>query len=138
MSSTSNHITWLVWYMARVEDGWVSEACKTEQVWATSDWPEKLGLEDLGGSDGWGWGAEQVAAMVEISKDNLIGHYADVRAVTRTELDKMTDADMSAPWSHPKSSLTSIGAIFGHIIVEESQHLGQIAFIRGMLRGMNN
>jgi hypothetical protein len=124
--------------MARVEDGWVSEARKTEQVWATNDWPEKLGLEDVAGSNGWGWDAEQVAAMVEISKDNLIDYYADVRAVTFTERDKMTDADMSVPWSHPKSSLTSIGAIFGHIIVEKSQHLGQIAFIRGMLRGMNN
>ena len=115
----SNHITWLVWHMARVEDGWVSEARKTEQVWATSDWPEKLGLADLGGSNGWGWDA-------------------DVRAVTFAEFDKMTDADMSLPWSHPKSSLTSIASIFGHIIVEESQHLGQIAFIRGMLRGTNN
>jgi len=107
VSSTSNNITWLVWHMARV-------------------------------GDGWGWGTEQVAEMVEISKDNLIGYYADVRAVTLTELDKMTDADMSVPWSHLKSSLTSTGAIFGHIIVEESQHLGQIAFIRGMLRVMNN
>jgi hypothetical protein len=81
---------------------------------------------------------EQVAAMPEISKDNLLGYYADVRAVTLAELDKMTDADMSVEWSHPKSSLTSSAAIFGHIIVEESQQLGQIAFIRGMLRGMNN
>lgn len=134
----SNHITWLVWHMARVEDGWMSEARKTEQVWATSDWPEKLGLADLGGSNGWGWDAGEVAGMPEISKDNLIGYYADVRAVTFAELDKMTDADMSLPWSHPKSSLTSIAPIFGHIIVEESQHLGQIAFIRGMLRGTNN
>jgi hypothetical protein len=27
--------------------------------------------------------------------------------------------------------------VFGHAIVEESQHLGQIAFIRGMQRGLD-
>jgi hypothetical protein len=28
--------------------------------------------------------------------------------------------------------------IIGHLLVEESQHLGQVAYIRGIIRGFNN
>jgi hypothetical protein len=31
----------------------------------------------------------------------------------------------------------NIGWILGHILAEEAQHLGQIAYIRGMQRGFN-
>ena len=28
--------------------------------------------------------------------------------------------------------------ILGHVLVEESQHLGQVAYIRGMIKGLDN
>ena len=40
-------------------------------------------------------------------------------------------------WNLVKLNVT-IGKMFGHVIVEESQHLGQIAYLRGLQRGLNN
>lgn len=30
----------------------------------------------------------------------------------------------------------TVGRMFSHLIVEESQHLGQVAYLRGLLRGL--
>ncbi len=136
-NADSNHIAWLVWHMARVENGWISRARGTEQIWVTGEWAQKIGFGHDANDSGYGWTMEQVAGMPEVSVDDLLAYYSDVRNRTFAELDEMTDADMSATYTHPRMGDRSIAWIFGHIIVEESQHLGQIAFIRGMQRGLN-
>ena len=37
----TNHIAWLVWHMARVEDSWVSRLLDgTPQVWTANGWAD--------------------------------------------------------------------------------------------------
>jgi len=48
----------------------------------------------------------------------------------------MSDEDVSNELDRGNGPITW-GWILGHVIVEESQHLGQVALIRGIIRGLD-
>ena len=132
----ANHIIYIVWHMARVEDGWIARASGLDQIWILSDWPQILGLNPERTNSGVDWSIDQVREMPVVAIEDLLGYYADVRDRTLAVFDKMTEADMGTTHVHGYYGTVTNAWIFGHIIVEESQHLGQIAFIRGMQRGL--
>ena len=40
----TNHIAWLVWHMARVEDRWVNRHLRgTTEVWTAAGWADRFG-----------------------------------------------------------------------------------------------
>jgi len=42
----TNHIAWLVWHMARVEDSWVNRVLSgTTQVWKAEEWADRFGMD---------------------------------------------------------------------------------------------
>ena len=134
-SPDSHHIDFAVWHMARVEDGWVSGTQSIDLVWQTEGWPQKLELpEDDGGS---GYTAEQVASLPEFDIDDMMAYYDSVRRETYRYLDGLSNADFDSvpfPENYPEHT---VGKVFSHVIVEESQHVGQIAYLRGIQRGLN-
>jgi hypothetical protein len=78
---------------------------------------------------------EEVRAMPEIPLTDLMAYFDAVRAVTRRYLDQATDADLSREYHSPRLGPLTGAWIMGHILVEESQHVGQVALLRGMIRG---
>jgi uncharacterized damage-inducible protein DinB len=130
----TNHVAWLVWHMARVEDGWVSRLRRCPTVWQADGWAERFHMDPT--SSGSGQTMEEVRAMPEIPLTSLLAYFDAVRAVTCHYLEQATDADLAQEYPHPRlGSRTGIW-IVGHILVEESQHLGQVALLRGMMRGV--
>ena len=136
-SPDSNHITWIVWHMAREEDVMIGRAGDLYSVWDEGDWASRLGFGEGVDNTGVRWTIEQVVAMPEVSTRLLLEYYSAVRERTLVEFEKSTDADMARVYDHPPMGQLTRAWVFGHTIVEESQHLGQIAFIRGMQRGLN-
>jgi hypothetical protein len=67
----------------------------------------------------------------------MLTYFDAVRQSTLAHLEQMTSADMEATYDHPRLTDITGSWILGHILVEESQHLGQVAYIRGMIRGQN-
>ena len=130
----TNHIAWQVWHMARVEDRWISKHLKeTPEVWVSEGWADRFGMEPE--SHGFGQGMEEVRAMPDISLTDLMAYFEAVRVVTLKWLEQATDADLSKEYHHPRKGTINGAWIVGHILVEESQHTGQVAIIRGMMRG---
>jgi uncharacterized damage-inducible protein DinB len=86
-------------------------------------------------SVGFGQTMEDVRAMPDIPLIDLMAYFESVRAVTFGWLDQATDADLSKEHHHPRLGTVNGTWILGHILVEESQHTGQVAMIRGMIRG---
>ncbi len=130
----TNPIAWMVWHMARVEDSWLSRLRDgTPQVWTSEGWAERFGMDPE--STGSGHTSEDVRAMPEISMDQLMAYYEAVRAVMRQYLDQTTEADLARTYSYRGNDRSGTW-ILGHILVEESQHTGQVAMIRGMMRGL--
>ena len=67
--------------------------------------------------------------------DDLMAYFEAVRAVMRQYLDRATEADLARTYTYRGNDRLGTW-IVGHILVEESQHTGQVAMIRGMMRGL--
>ena len=130
----TNHIAWLVWHMARVEDSWVSWLQQgSAQVWTAEGWADRFHMDPEG--TGSGDASEDIRAMPEIPLSDLMAYFDAVREVTRRCLDQTTEDDLSQVYQY-RDRHRSGTWIWGHILVEESQHTGQVAMIRGMMRGL--
>ncbi len=133
----SNHIDFLVWHIAKVEDGWINAyARETRTVWEEGGWAARLGLPEEGA--GFGYDADEVRYFPTFDHD-LLNEYADaVREVTLAYLDALSPAEIARPKARGWRRPYCIGSALSHLLVEESQHVGQIAYIRGMLRGLES
>ena len=126
----SFHIDFAVWHMARTEDGWVQHFGGQDFVWRRDGWFEKLGLPEE--DEGYGYSAEQVANMPKFDFKGILDYYQAVRRETIRYLD-ILDEETLDHIPHPEILPGyTVGKMFSHIIVEESQHVGQIVYLRGM------
>ncbi len=60
-----------------------------------------------------------------------------VRADTLLYLDSITEDDLDR-CPDAKQTTYSIGRMWSHLLVEESQHVGQASYLRGLQRGLNS
>ena len=132
----ANHIDFTVWHMARVEDDWVQRfARRTDTVWQAEAWHEKLGLPER--DSGYGYTAEQATNLPAFRFDDMMAYYDSVRRETLGYLDGLTAEDLDS-YPHPERRPGyTVGKMFSHVIVEESQHVGHVAYLRGLQRGHN-
>ena len=135
----ANSIGFVLWHQVRCEDAVVSGWVQQEpQLWVSEQWCRKLDLPDGPGDDGYGYTAEQVAAFPVPPLTDLLGYGAAVRARTVEYLrskgpDRLDDAVQSGP----SSGELSIGQMFSILLCETALHVGQIAYLRGLQRGIN-
>ncbi len=67
-----------------------------------------------------------------------MNEYAEaVRETTLAFLEQSTSEEIGRPRDRGWREPYCIGSALSHLLVEESQHVGQIAYIRGMLRGLD-
>ena len=103
-------------------------------VWERGGWAAKLGLPEQG--NGWGYTAGQVAELPQFDLE-LLNEYAEaVRAGTIEFLDGLSPDDLDR-FPDPKRPKACIGSMLSHVAVEESQHVGQVAYLRGIQRGLD-
>ena len=136
----SNCVSWLVWHMARVEDNWVNIRLREgESIWDADSWSQKLGIEVQG--NGWGQSAEEIRSMGQIDVPVAMEYYNAVRtATTRYFEEEMQEEDLSAIVKHPSGDSRldwTYDRVLVHLLAEEAQHLGQVAYLRGMMRGLD-
>jgi len=131
----TNTLIWLVWHMARVEDNWINKTIAGgETIWSSGDWARKTGI----GADGSGSSQkmDEVRAFPQVNMRILISYYDEVRCSAFDVIDAMSESDGNNEIDRGRGPITW-NWILGHVVVEESQHLGQVALIRGMIRGLD-
>ncbi len=135
VSLDTNTIIWLVWHMARVEDDWINDRIAGGQtIWNSGGWATKTGISSEG--SGWSQKLDEIREFPSIDVKLLISYYDAVRSAAFDVIDAMSEADGDNEIDRGRGPITW-NWILGHVIVEESQHLGQIALIRGMIRGLD-
>jgi hypothetical protein len=132
----ANHIAFIVWHMLRVED-WFFQYLfqRVPQVWEAERWYEKLNLPDDPRITGYGYSAEQVDSFPDVQLTDLLSYGEAVRA---RSVDYLRSLDPARFDEIVKSRLlgeVSIGSLISHMLVELSQHAGQISYIRGLKKG---
>ena len=133
-SEGANSIGWLVWHLTRVQDDHVADAFEFDQVWLSQDWQKRFGLDLPRHDTGYGHGSAKVARVRVDSGDLLTGYYDAVheqtlralRGLTATDLERVVDTR----WDPP----VSLGVRLVSVLSDDLQHIGQAAYLRGLLQ----
>ncbi|GAA4880527.1 mycothiol transferase [Saccharopolyspora cebuensis] len=125
----ANTIAWLVWHLTRVQDDHVAELAEQEQAWAR--FHERFGLP--ADATGFGDSPDDVAA-VRVDRVALLTEYHDaVHQRTAEYLAGITDEDLDEVvdpgWDPPVTAGVRLVSVVG----DDMQHVGQAAFVRGVL-----
>ena len=128
-----NSIAFTLWHTARVEDMFMNRMIQGQQeLYESEGWQEKLGtpakvarytVEELQS-----WPVPEILVLRE---------YADtVRKKTLSLLESMPVEKLS-DLVNPERSMGTVGDMLGRMSTEIAMHVGQIAYLRGIQRGMD-
>lgn len=128
----ANTIAWLVWHLSRIQDDHVADVAATEQVWTADGWSDRFALTVDDAATGYGFDADDVAA-VRAEAELLTGYLdavherttAYVRGLEPADLDRVVDE----AWDPP----VTLGVRLVSVVADDLQHVGQAAFLRGVL-----
>ena len=135
-SLQSNNIIFLVWHMGLVEDNLINKIlCEKERIWVTDKYYEKF--PSLKDETGFGFTLEELDNFPQMDLVWLMNYYDVVRERTENIIEKITQEDLSLNYTFGQRQVSGFW-ILGRLITEESQHLGQISYIRGLMRGLNH
>ena len=137
-NSHSNSVAWVLWHMNRVLDAFAQQRFQDKpQLGIEGGWASKYGMAEDPNDRGVGWTAEQVAAWASPSREVQLGYYEAIKAATLQCLGGLTDAGMERQIVYPPSpEPRSIASAVGQMTWDNIAHGGQIAYIRGFLKGM--
>ncbi|WP_329129970.1 DinB family protein [Streptomyces sp. NBC_01476] len=129
----ANSVGWLIWHLTRVQDDHVADAAGDDQIWTSQGWYDRFGLPFPPEAIGYGFGPDEVAA-VEIADPSLLtGYYDAVHERTIAYVADLSDADLDRivdkRWNPP----VSLGVRLVSVIGDDLQHVGQAAYLRGLL-----
>jgi uncharacterized damage-inducible protein DinB len=127
----ANSLAWLVWHLTRVLDDHVADAAGRRQVW-TDGWSDRFGLPLPPDDHGFGHGPEQVAA-VRVAPELLVGYHRAVAAEVERFVTGLTEADLDRVVDRRWDPPVTLGVRLVSVVCETNQHLGQAAYVRGML-----
>jgi hypothetical protein len=130
----ANTIGWLVWHVARVQDHHISELLDDEQVWVGGDWALRCGLEPEPSNTGYGHSAEAVRAVRPESADVLLGYLGEVQGRTTGMLRGLASDDLDRVVDRRWDPPVTMGVRLVSVADDSLQHLGQAAYVRGLLR----
>lgn len=129
----ANSIVWLVWHLTRIQDDHVSDVAHKEQEWTSGGWYDRYGLPFDAKATGYGQSSDDVAAVQGIDSEQLTGYFD---AVHQRTLDFVADLEkddleriVDMRWNPP----VTLAARLVSVISDDLQHVGQAAFIRGLL-----
>ncbi len=130
----ANSVAWLVWHLTRVQDDHVADAFGLDQVWLSQGWEKRLGLGLPRHDTGYGHTSAEVAEVRVDSGDLLTGYHDAVheqtlgalRALAAKDLERVVDEG----WDPP----VTLGVRLVSVLSDDLQHVGQAAYVRGLLQ----
>ncbi len=136
----ANSIAWLVWHLSRVQDDHVAAAAESlglpshiEQVWLADGFVRRFGLPFADTATGYGQTSAEVAKVAGLSGSLLTEYHDAVHAQTVSFLESLSaddyDVVVDDRWDPP----VTLGVRLVSVIGDATQHVGQAAFVRGIV-----
>jgi uncharacterized damage-inducible protein DinB len=130
----TNSISWLIWHLLRVQDDHVADVAGVDQVWMAQGWAERFGLPFEPQETGYSHTATEVA-QVRVGADLLAGYNDAVHAQSRAYVASLTDADLDRVVDERWDPPVTLGVRLVSVVSDDLQHVGQAAYVRGLLAG---
>ncbi len=133
-------IGFLLWHYGRTLDRWVhSRLLGVPQLWEQG-WSVRLGQGATDPNDtGYGYGPDRLAAFQTPDTALLLEYASATLESARTYLESRSDADFDgSSVVNPRGGTMTLGNMCQQLLWEFNQHGGQIAYLRGMRRGLED
>lgn len=139
IDAQANPVGWLVWHLTRVQDHHLAGAAAalgwdgpSQQVWTAGGFASRSGLDFGDDEVGYGQSSDEVAT-VRLDAGFLLDYHRAVHARTLEVLERITDDQWDAVvderWDPPVTLLARLASVLGDV----TQHVGQAAYVRGVL-----
>lgn len=129
----ANTIGWLVWHLTRVQDSHIADVAGREQVWISGGWYDRFGLPFNANATGYGFSSDDVGAVKGIDETQLTGYFDAVHEQTLAYVAGLADADLEeivdTRWDPP----VTLAARLVSVVSDDLQHVGQAAYVKGLL-----
>jgi hypothetical protein len=129
----TNHIAWLLWHLARVQDVHIAEILEAEQVWTTGDWPPRFGLGADASDTGFGHTSADVSSIRPESPAVLLDYLDAVDRRTRSLLVGLSSEDLNRIVDRRWNPPVTLGVRLVSVADDCLEHVGQAAYVRGLL-----
>ena len=128
-----NTIGWIAWHLARTQDRFIANLNNNKQVWTDAEWYKKFNRSADANDTGFGHTSVEVSEFKSPDVSVLLGYYQAVLEKTTLYLSGLNSNDLNQKTVHPK--FTTLGVWLGALLSDNIQHAGQIAYIRGLIKG---
>lgn len=128
----ANSIAWLVWHLSRVQDDHVAEVAGTEQRWTAGGWVHRFSLPFDPAATGYGQRPDEVGA-VRVGAELLAGYHDAVHGATADYLRHLEEADLERVVDRRWDPPVTLAVRLVSVLADDLQHVGQAAYLRGML-----
>lgn len=133
-------IGFLVWHYARTLDRWIHARLQNApQLWEQG-WAARLDQAAIDPNDtGYGYDPDRLQAFQPPDTPTLLQYAAAALEAAQAYLAARADADFhQIPVTNPRGGAMTLANMCQQLIWEFNQHGGQIAYIRGMQRGLED
>ena len=129
----ANTVAWLVWHLTRIQDGYLAELTGQEQLWVTGERARRFGLKPDPDDNGYGHTAAQVLAVRPENAEVLVEYYQAVHERTLSYVAGCTADDLDRVVDRAWDPPVTLGVRLVSILNDDTQHVGQAAYVRGLL-----
>jgi hypothetical protein len=133
VDGTANSIAWLVWHLTRVQDDHIADVAGFEQVYIAQGWAERFGFPFPPSAIGYGHSSADVDAVRVDSPDLLVDYHEAVHAQTLRFLEGLKEEELGRLVDERWDPPVTLGVRLVSVVSDDLQHVGQAAFVRGLL-----
>jgi hypothetical protein len=136
-ATDANTIGWLLWHTTRSLDRTVGDVMLGEQLWTKDKWHEKFHRPPDPNDTGWGHSFEDVARLEIPDAQTLLDYHRAVMELSVKYLMDLSEDGLDREFDnsiHP-GTMTAVSARILGNINDCYQHVGQAAYVRGLLKG---
>ena len=116
-----------------MQDDHVAEVAGSEQVWTAEGWSRRFDLPFDDAATGYGHGPDDVPAVRVEDPQLLLGYAAAVHARSEQFLAGLSDDDLDRVVDRRWDPPVTLGVRLVSVLSDDLQHVGQAAYVRGLL-----
>ena len=131
----SNHILWILWHIGRMEDmwGWYLRG-GGYSAWIEGGWANRLGIDAK--RNGSGDSIDQVRNFPDLQVEEVTEYWQVARNLLIPSIKQISTRMLTIKhpeiWTHAPDRAPTLLWVLGRLPVENGQHTGHIAYIRGL------
>jgi hypothetical protein len=131
-----NSMGWLTWHLTLVQDHKIADLMAEEQLWISDGWYARFNRAPDSSDIGFGHSSEDLVAFRSPDVSTLLGYHRAVLEASKRRISTLTsedlDRELNEPWFKP---LQTVGVRLVSVLSDKLQHTGQVAYLRGLLKG---